>query len=175
MKVRKGFVSNSSSSSFVCKVCGEAFEGRDAGYEDFELFGCINGHTMCQEHALKELTINGKTQEEIEEEDDEDGSSDYFEISEIDEACCPICNWQTLSYSDAESYLLKTSGITTEEVFTEIKKVNSRRKKVYAEEYVKYVFERKGLTDEKFIESMKSQFKTYEEYTRYKPTEGVKL
>jgi hypothetical protein len=121
------------------------------------------------------LTIEGKTQEEVEEEDDEDGSSNYFDYGEIDEACCPICNWQTLSYSDVERYLLKTSGITTQEVFAEIKKVNSRRKKVYAEEYVKYVFERQGLTDEKFIESMKSQFKTYEDYVVYKPSTEVKV
>jgi hypothetical protein len=44
MKLRYGFVSNSSSSSFVCDICGEIESGMDACLSDFEMSRCINGH-----------------------------------------------------------------------------------------------------------------------------------
>ena len=52
MKVRNGFVSNSSSSSFVCDVCGAIESGYDASLEDFDMQECVNGHefhTDCME------------------------------------------------------------------------------------------------------------------------------
>ena len=54
MKVRKGFVSNSSSSSFVCDVCGNDYSGMDACLEDAMMYECSNGHTFC-EHHLEEF------------------------------------------------------------------------------------------------------------------------
>jgi hypothetical protein len=118
---------------------------------------------MCEEHALKELTIHGKTEEEIDEEND-----DYeWDINEIDEACCPICNYQEISYGDAASYLLKKYKVSREEVFAKVKEVNKRRKKLYDEEYVKYVFEKEGLNDDSFIETIKATFSTYSAYKHY--------
>jgi hypothetical protein len=46
MKIRLGFVSNSSSSSFVCDVCEKKYEGWDGEY-GFEVFKCENGHEIC--------------------------------------------------------------------------------------------------------------------------------
>lgn len=43
MKVRKGFVSNSSSSSFVCDLSGASYEGYDGEYE-CTYVQCENGH-----------------------------------------------------------------------------------------------------------------------------------
>jgi hypothetical protein len=43
MKIRSGFVSNSSSSSFVCDVCGENISGMDIGLSDAGMFECMNG------------------------------------------------------------------------------------------------------------------------------------
>lgn len=52
MKIRKGFVSNSSSSSFVCDVCGENVSGWDMGLRDAQMFECTGGHTVCDSHAV---------------------------------------------------------------------------------------------------------------------------
>lgn len=52
MKFRKDFVTNSSSSSFVCEICGAEGSGWDASVEDFDMFECENGHVLCQEHML---------------------------------------------------------------------------------------------------------------------------
>ena len=46
MKIRKGFVSNSSSSSFVCDICGDTEVGYDQGLSDFDMVECVNGHSF---------------------------------------------------------------------------------------------------------------------------------
>lgn len=50
MKVRNGFVSNSSSSSFVCNVCGEIESGFDCSMKDFEMSQCEHGHVFHDSH-----------------------------------------------------------------------------------------------------------------------------
>ena len=47
MKVRVGYVSNSSSSSFVCNVCGRLESGYDCSPSDFEMYELDCGHTVC--------------------------------------------------------------------------------------------------------------------------------
>jgi hypothetical protein len=50
MKVRSGFVSNSSSSSFICDACGENVSGWDMGLSEAEMRECEGGHTYCISH-----------------------------------------------------------------------------------------------------------------------------
>ena len=50
MKIRTGFVSNSSSSSFICEVSGEDYSGMDAGLEDAEMYQCTAGHTFGEQY-----------------------------------------------------------------------------------------------------------------------------
>ncbi len=50
MKKRLGFVSNSSSSSFICDVSGEDYSGMDAGLEDAEMYQCTEGHTFLEQY-----------------------------------------------------------------------------------------------------------------------------
>jgi len=63
MKIRKGFVSNSSSSSFICDVCGQDASGWDMSLSEAEMYECENGHIFCEEHAInmvskKEMALN---------------------------------------------------------------------------------------------------------------------
>jgi len=58
MKIRTGFVSNSSSSSFICDYCGDVESGYDMSMEDVghAQFSC--GHEVCLSHipdSVKEL------------------------------------------------------------------------------------------------------------------------
>lgn len=52
MKIRNGFVSNSSSSSFICEVSGVSESGWDASRKDLGFVVCVNGHTFLEEYAI---------------------------------------------------------------------------------------------------------------------------
>lgn len=161
MKKRLGFVSNSSSSSFTCDICGAEVTAYDMCIDECDMFECENGHTICQEHALVDLiTLDGQDME-----------SEDFEYYDISEKCCPICSYKEISYSDTRSFLLKKYGISEDLVFQKIKEVNKRRKKLYDEEYVNYVFTEKEITDDSFLESIKTEFKSYSDYKNWKPEE----
>ena len=53
MKIRKGFVSNSSSSSFICEVCGSAESGYDMSTRDAGFYRCVSGHEFCESHLVE--------------------------------------------------------------------------------------------------------------------------
>ncbi len=52
MKIRTGFVSNSSSSSFICQVTNEVYSGYDSSIDDFGLVKCENGHLFHEDHLV---------------------------------------------------------------------------------------------------------------------------
>ena len=59
MKVRHGFVSNSSSSSFVCAVCGAIESGYDLSLSDCEMSRCEHGHEFHNSHAELDFFEDG--------------------------------------------------------------------------------------------------------------------
>lgn len=64
MKIRNGFVSNSSSSSFMCDFCGDIESGYDCSLSDFNMTECEHGHTFHDCHAEKDF-YNDAPKEEI--------------------------------------------------------------------------------------------------------------
>jgi hypothetical protein len=148
MKIRSGFVSNSSSSSFTCDVCGDTESGMDCSPRDFDMETCVNGHTFCLSHAeglseptpesmKKEMveTINADTylsesekkiqlKEVAELEDDE--VEDYYESEGfrddgVSECNCPVCMLTTIADSDGYKYLLKKQGLTKKTLLKVVK------------------------------------------------------
>lgn len=65
MKIRTGFVSNSSSSSFTCQVSGITLAGWDGEYEE-PTAECVCGHEFLAEYLLpgeeieRDLSLEGK-------------------------------------------------------------------------------------------------------------------
>lgn len=53
MKIRTGFVSNSSSSSFVCEITGTVESGMDLSLEDAGMYECINGHIFLDKFLIE--------------------------------------------------------------------------------------------------------------------------
>lgn len=112
MKIRMGFVSNSSSSSFVCGVCGETASGMDVCLSDFDMTSCERGHYLCNHH-LDEF-LNKEEKKEFEDWKEENGDD------EIPAKFCPICRLQVVEPDDLIKYLLKRAGKTEAEVAMEI-------------------------------------------------------
>ena len=147
MKIRKFFISNSSSSSFVCSICGEIESGMDASASDFGMKTCERSHSFhddCNKMPAptsKELeaSILGyvKREKYIEEADKEnyraqvkDAEGDEEVLNDIIEelfeggvpACkCPICSFVQIDSGDAVEYLYKKLGTTAEKLAKEIK------------------------------------------------------
>jgi len=68
MKVRSGFVSNSSSSSFVCEVSGRIESGMDMSVDEADMFECQNGHVVSNQYRLgsaEEIDVEDSLQEII--------------------------------------------------------------------------------------------------------------
>lgn len=149
MKIRYGFVSNSSSSSFTCDVCGRTETSYDTVLEDMDFYQCENEHIFCMDEVI------GGSIEELD--------NDYIG-SCVSIKNCPICIFQYISNTDAAEYLFKKYNISREQVLEEIKKVNKRRKKLYDFEYVKYVFTQENITEDSFLKMLKENYKDYSEY-----------
>lgn len=56
MKIRNGFVTNSSSSSYTCAVCNATVSGMDVDFIEYELAECGTcGNVICESHVEGDL------------------------------------------------------------------------------------------------------------------------
>ncbi len=106
MKIRTGFVSNSSSSSFICVVCGSTESGMDLGLEDFYMMECENGHLMCEDHVDNDQEVIDNNKE---------GRYGFPSKN------CPVCNFDKLTDKDIIGYSIKTEKISEEGLKSELK------------------------------------------------------
>lgn len=194
MKIRSTFVTNSSSSSYVCEICGRTESGWDLGLSECEMMECINGHVFCCDEALeipskedmiKMILENAWNQrrwdseirdyrdfseEELivmEEDDLWEGFCTESGYYEVPECVCPICQFIEYSEYDLSAYLLKEYKIPREEAFEEVKKFNKRRRKLYENEYITYVCKKFDLNPTEIVACWKDKFGTYEAFEKW--------
>ena len=145
MKIRHGFVSNSSSSSFTCEICGETKSGYDCSRSDLGMEGCKNDHTFCQSYVVADsLTVEEKRallignissywkgaerQAKIDAfaNMSPDEVETAFENADGDDGVwpchCPICTFSEISMNERDLYLLRKAGKTWKEIEEQIKK-----------------------------------------------------
>jgi hypothetical protein len=109
VKIRFGFVSNSSSSSFTCDVCGRNRSGWDMGLSDAYMAECRRGHMICESH--------------IKEKD--------FDRYSVCSSMCPCCQLDNPTDNAIISYLLYKCGKTLDEVQKEMKDTFGTIDKLY--------------------------------------------
>ena len=183
MKVRTDFVTNSSSSSFICQICGREESGWDMSAFEADMWECENGHTFCFDEALpvdkKELLKEIEKYVILTDEeknmynectDDEDTLrfvQKEFDMYELPECVCPICNFIEYSQKDLAAYLLKEYNIPRDVVFEEVKKINKRRKKLYDSEYIQYVCRKHDLNPTEIVTEWKEKFGKYYYFKKF--------
>ena len=197
MKFRKDFVTNSSSSSYVCEICGRTESGWDMGLRDCEMMECINGHVFSCDEALEmpskeemikailenEYNIKSRydyfarkyhetvySEEQLLEMDDVELFYDFYNPEgyyEVPECMCPICQFIEYSEYDLSAYLLKEYGIPRDEAFAEVKKFNKRRRKLYENEYITYVCKKFDLNPTEIVAGWKERFNTYSGFKQW--------
>ena len=125
MKYRNSFVSNSSSSSYICDVCGEDISGWDISISEYGWIHCIREHCLCGDCKLGD---DSQEPFQGEDESDEDFDERYEkwanETSEgyySSEECCPICQMTTIINSDVAAYLMKVYNTNYDKIKEEIK------------------------------------------------------
>ena len=194
MKFRKDFVTNSSSSSYVCEICGRTESGWDMGLSGAEMMECVNGHTFCCDEALDKpskkdlikMILKNEWNEEVwdskikgcrdysEDEllvmEDDDLFNNFCSENgyyEVPECVCPICQFIEYSEYDLSAYLLKEYGIPRDDVFAEVKRLNKRRKKLYENEYITYVCKKFNLNPTEIVANWKEKFGTYSNFKKW--------
>lgn len=181
MKRRNGFVTNSSSTTYVCEISGESETLWD-GYRR----GC--GFVMCEnEHTFLEEFVDGEVTPELARawidrasysKPDTTAMSDDEALEYCDEHCdelysdipqelCPLCQFKAFSQPDLAKYLEKEYGISRDDVFAEVKKVNKRRKKLYDSEYNRYVMSKYELTEDALLAYLRSRFVVYSAFRKF--------
>lgn len=110
MKKRNGFVSNSSSSNFICDSCGEAESGWDMGLSECEMFKCTNGHTIHESCAPNFSAPS--------EDDDEDYNEDWRYGHTTTQ--CPLCSLTEINSDIKASYLMALNGYTEKSLLEQV-------------------------------------------------------
>lgn len=175
MKIRKGFISNSSSSSFICVVCEEQFSGMDACPSDFACMECVHGHVFCEAHIdcgveeYKKVMIKNieKWNEKIKEDNEKVINktaptwakerplidvSIIGNLDNIDDIRCELQDTSARCYMGEEPECIcpvcSFKFIPKEDLF-------------------KYVLKLNETTEEKVIEEVKDKFKTRDEFLNF--------
>jgi len=134
MKIRNGFVSNSSSCSFTCCRCGDTESGWDIGLQEARMFECEScGQNFCEdcgdkipkEEIIKELEGHALNNEYIKSriEDVDLKEADYDLLLDIAEDCyeiryccpkeyCPNCQENKIKKEEIEQFSKDTEWET---------------------------------------------------------------
>lgn len=117
MKKRLGFISNSSSSSFICD-CGHSivlYDDNDLADSNVEK--CENGHYICNECLPENLDHYHNINKYLDLDDyDEDG---YLRL--IKKQYCPYCTLETISDYDLKRFLFRKYSLNEKNILKEIK------------------------------------------------------
>lgn len=172
--IRLGFVSNSSSSSFICNICNGIESGYDASLE------CSNGHIFhkgCSSIEIVSLSIEEKKQylikrlydindrhlEQISNTNDENRIEMFQRWIDENKREIEILNCCD-EYTIQDEYNDVTEGETIiSEKFCPICQMIH----VDSTDMKKFIYKKFELTEEKMIKEIKEKFSSYEEFQNF--------
>lgn len=164
MKIRIGFVSNSSSSSFICDVCGEDVSGMDMCLSDAEMHQCKNGHTICDSHLDKNPNSPNSDEEIKKAVKNSNWYKKDFEKKfnkKIEEA----------TNEDLDKYI---DGNNKHDILSEMRYEMSAElcpcckfSEVASDDIIKYFFKKHNTNHKKISEEMQVKFKNYDEFKKW--------
>ena len=168
-------MSNSSTTSFTCDVCGDNEAYHDSlGYEDYWFNDCVNGHSICDDDLLPLPEGYVFSAEELKHVRDYYGIDDEEELSETREFryCqpairCPICQFHVIGEGDLARYLDRMTTVTRDEAFAEVKRGNARRKKLYTAEWIDFAARSLGKGRGDIVDEIKANYSDYPTFAAF--------
>ena len=165
MKKRLDFVTNSSSSSYICEICGHIDSGYDATLDYLGFCQCSNGHVLCKTHLLEE-NRDAYIQYLIKEFGQDLSSSDIVKLckketlDEIDDflyskvqqyrdgwdiptILCPVCQMKAMTMHDINRY----KNMLLSKTDTEIERMMIESFATY-DDLMKYLYPIKGVNND---------------------------
>lgn len=172
MKIRKGFISNSSSSSFICDICGTMESGYHSSASELGFAELPCGHTICESEVI---SISDEEFEEFAVENLKKDIEDYQKDldNETNDQEKRSIQW---SLNDAKTQLKEVEILIEEGDFdrdnykdiTEFKFVIQQcpictNKVILAEDLVKYLLNQSGKTRDQIVKEIQKKFTTRQE------------
>lgn len=178
MKRRNGFVTNSSSTTYVCEISGESETFWDGNSRrDYGFVMCENEHTLLEEFVDGEVTPElarawidrasySKPDTTAMSDDEALEHCDNLD-GDIPQELCPICQFKAFSQPELAEYLEREYEISRDDVFAEVKKLNKRRKKLYDSEYNRYVMNKYELVEDELLAELRNRFVEYSRFREF--------
>ena len=183
MKIRKGYVSNSSSSSFVCEVCGEIKSGYDVSFSDMGMVRCTRGHVICEHHIQGDRYSVSAIYSEVKRQ----LSEGYPEVAEFLETSWPTWE-QDMTSVDGDTSIddVMPAEVEEEDFWDYLYEYDSYNMiptvccpictitHVNSYDLLTYLIKRTGQPRQQLEDEIRDRFKTYEKFKEYLKDENQK-
>lgn len=176
MKIRKCYVSNSSSSSFVCEVCGNIESGWDASFSDVYMTICSAGHVFCRHHVLDDPDACAAVYAEITEQIKEgnDKLLQYLEADwptykeDLGKAAAEGAEFRDVTpteeiYDEINDYLYDHPGESVPRSCCPICQFNE----IQDRDIDRYIYKLIDKSRTQIIDEIKSRFNSYKQFQEY--------
>lgn len=177
MKFRLDFVTNSSSSCYICEICGHAEESYD-GPGEVGMVECENGHLFCENEKRivsktkllaellasgvnldeDEVDLEGLLREIVEEKSDNGGISAVY---------CPICQFEHWTDYDMSAYLGRKYGLTYADFKKQFAEKYGPDRVCKPSEYHSFMAAKFGFNLADIMLDWQRDFGDYKEFNKY--------